>query len=266
MDSWLLKLNRAEEHLAELKFLIGPNAGVRQAHPVTERFETYHGEREWVYRLDLGMPVVDERLAIVAGDFLFNVRSALDHRAVSLVPSDHKHHAGFPIFSDDALVLDPAGKPGSHLNSEAWRAWKKATRGFPQPTLTALIDLQPFKRAKQHTQPADRHALEILRVLHDADEHQELFVADRGVEQVNVLVNGVINHSPPSLVKDGAVVYSSPAKVKAEVIGAALVGLGVGAEGRDEWRWPLPRTFETILNNIVNEVLPALAGLTMFPR
>jgi hypothetical protein len=263
MDSWLLKFNRAEEHLAELNRLIGPSAGIRQPHPVTERFETYDGVRQWVYRLDMGTSLDDERLAIVVGDFLFNVRSGLDHRAVSLVPADQKHNASFPIFNKDPFAMDPNG-PG-HLNPQAWKAWKGRIRPFPESARAVLRTLQPFEVALKHAKPAEYQALEILRVLHDADEHQELVIADRVLEQVDVLVDGQIAHSPPSGVKDGTAIYASPDKVKVELIGAAFVGLGVGKKGRDEWRWPIPRAFNTILDHIGNEVLPALEKLIVYP-
>jgi hypothetical protein len=125
--------------------------------------------------------------------------------------------------------------------------------------------LQPFKAAQQGTQPADWHALEILRVLHDADEHKELFAADRLLTQVDVLVNGQIHHSAAGAMKDGTVAYASPVKVDVEIRGAHGVGLCVGSKGHDVWRWPIPRTFNVILNHIANTVLPPLEKLMVFP-
>jgi len=269
MDSWIRKFNRAEEHLVEINHLIGPGVGMRQSHPVNERFETYYGIRQWVYRLDLeaefDAKFDAQQLAVIAGEFVFNVMSGLDHRAVSLVPADKKHDAGFPIFSDDPLAFDPNGRRGSHLNAKAWQKWKGKIKPFPASAAAALTDLQPFKAAQQGARPAQCHALKILRVLHDADEHKELFVADRLLTQVDVIVNGQIHRSLPSAAKDSTVIYASPSKVEVKVIGAHGVGLGVGAEGRDEWRWPLPRTFNIILNHIAEEVLPALKGLLVYP-
>jgi hypothetical protein len=262
-DSWLRKFDRAEEHLEEINHLIGPSARTRQAHPVSERLETYHGTRQWVYRLDMGVELDEERLAILAGDFLFNVRSGLDHRAISLVPAEQKHRASFPIFSDDPLAIDPA--TGGHVNTKAWKAWKGTIQPFPDSAAAALLVLQPFDSARKLGKRAEDHSLDVLRVLHDADEHQELFVADRMLLQVDVLVGGQIVRSAPSAVQDGTVVYASSDKENVEVVGMPEVGLGAGKKGRDKWRWPVPLAFDAMLNHIAAEVLPALAGLLVYP-
>jgi hypothetical protein len=268
-DSWIRKFARAEEHLDELKAMIGP-VGQRQQYPVSERFETYENVRQWVYRVDLGADL-DDDLPIVAGDFLFNVRSGLDHRAASLVPADKKWSVQFPIFADDPLAMDADQR--EHINKQAWRAWKGAIKPFPESAATALTDLQPFKAAAKTGNPAQWHTLDILRTLHDADEHKSLFVAERGVRDGEVIVNGIGLRGPSgSSPENGAVIHFSPAKVQVQLIGTPFVALGVSGDRSDEGpvpgakrRWPLPETFDTILVHIAETVLPALEGLLIYP-
>lgn len=272
-DSWIRKFARAEEHLNELKAMIGA-VGNRQPHPISKSLETHNSIRQWVYRLDLGFGTdLDENLPIIAGDFLYNIRSGLDHRAASLVPAEKKHEVQFPIFADDPLTMDPS-RPEAHLNTKAWRAWKGAMKPFPESVVAALTDLQPFKTARELDQPAMWHTLDILRTLHDADEHKGLFLADRGIADADILVNGTLDSSTPESVvlKDGTVIFTSLTEVEVQIIGTALVALGVSEQGSDESpipggkkRWRLPYTFDTMLVHIAETVLPALEGLIVYP-
>ncbi|MGD1059773.1 MAG: hypothetical protein ABR992_20475 [Solirubrobacteraceae bacterium] len=264
---------RAEEHLNELKGMIGP-VGNRQPYPVSKALETHNDIRQWVYRLDLGLSAdLNENLPIIAGDFLYNVRSGLDHRAASLVPAEKKHEVQFPIFAADPLTMNPS-RPEAHLNPKAWKSWKGAMKPFPESVFAALTDLQPFKAAGETGQPATEHTLDILRTLHDADEHKGLFVADRGVADAEISVNGTLASSTPESVvlKDGTVIYTSLTEVEVQLVGTALVALGVSGQGSDESpvpggkkRWRLPYTFDAILDHIAQTVLPALEGLIVYP-
>lgn len=54
-------------------------------HPYKYAPEIYANGREHVYRLDDPIPVVDLRIASIIGDAIHNLRSALDHIAITLV-------------------------------------------------------------------------------------------------------------------------------------------------------------------------------------
>src|ERR1700684_819688 len=66
----------------------------------------------------------DENLPIIVGDVIHNVRSALDHMAVAMVPNDRRRKAGFPIFSTCPYDAD-----GNVFDTEQGRAWTKFTTG-----------------------------------------------------------------------------------------------------------------------------------------
>ena len=55
------------------------------------------------------------------GDYLFNVRSALDHLAVSLGERKHRRKLSFPIYTSDPLARDE--KSGAYVNADAARRW-----------------------------------------------------------------------------------------------------------------------------------------------
>jgi hypothetical protein len=93
--SWRLKIERAEHHLLDLRHLVKryqEGHHYRAVCPNPPRQPTHSG-----FVLDITEPP-DDQIAIVLGDLLFNVRSALDHIAVACAPPARKRQAGFPIY------------------------------------------------------------------------------------------------------------------------------------------------------------------------
>jgi hypothetical protein len=70
--SWQLKIRRAEKHLSDLSDLIDIPQG-RQRYPTREILDP---DGEYDYAIALAQEI-SENVPIVAGDLLFNVRSAL---------------------------------------------------------------------------------------------------------------------------------------------------------------------------------------------
>ena len=68
--------------------------GQRREHEVIESVERRNKRLEYVYKLHMGAIEVPEDFPIVFGDFLFDVRSALDHRMVSIAPNKRKGQHG----------------------------------------------------------------------------------------------------------------------------------------------------------------------------
>ena len=95
----LLKLNRAKEHLDVL------DAKLREFSR-TQPFRVTHYEdvQKALYIMRLQIPIIDPTLAIIAGDAIYNLRSALDHVAWQLAlktkarPYDR---TSFPIVDKD---------------------------------------------------------------------------------------------------------------------------------------------------------------------
>lgn len=179
-ESWVLKLNRAEHHFTDFKSQIGHLPP--QKYAVRKGLETYNGIEQWVWRADI--PIVDDpTLAVLVGDVLFNVRSALDHLAVALISPERltRHvlrRAQFPIFTCDIDERDPI--TGKHMHGDQRRNWDRQTQGLANDTETAVKWHQPYNFTSQGRDPRDS-SLAILSSLQNADKHRQLVVFTRGI-------------------------------------------------------------------------------------
>src|SRR5688572_12484690 len=90
--SFDLKIDRAEEHLKELEHAVGRYCD-RHPYKAVERMEGNQQGSVWRLRFT---EQPDPWLTVIAGDFLYNVRSGLDHLAAALVPEQDWDY--FPIY------------------------------------------------------------------------------------------------------------------------------------------------------------------------
>jgi hypothetical protein len=118
------------------------------------------------------------RWAVIIGDCINNLRSALDHlinafTKVSAIytPTGKKERITFVIIDDP---------------DEFTKARKKALIGFSDQFASTLEALQPFRR--KH--PALPPPLSMIRDLSNADKHRLLQVAGAGVANVNATFVG----------------------------------------------------------------------------
>jgi len=248
-----LKLDRAEEHLLNLKGLLGPEVGERKTYPTTEAFETYQGGSGWCYRIATGYEV-PERALILAGEFMFNIRSALDHLLCALIPAEDKRNAQFPIFTKDPLAKDASGKP---LHRNAAGLWRRHTEGVPQAALAVLHRLQPYARAAQHRKAPEDQVLAILNVLQNADKHCQLMLIPDGLRRGQLIVDGELDRGFTAVMKNGTPVYLSDTKVHVEIEGTLAVAVGK----RTDRLYPLPASFDSTLEFVTDDVLPPLEKL-----
>src|SRR5438128_10201797 len=93
-DSWWLKLIRAQQHLEELERQIRAYAN-HNPHWTERRNQTKRDRNIWCYVLRMPKEASPE-IGLVLGDVVHNLRAALDHLAVAIVPTDAKSSAGFP--------------------------------------------------------------------------------------------------------------------------------------------------------------------------
>jgi hypothetical protein len=70
-------------------------------------------------------------MAIVLGDLLFNVRSALDHLAVACAPQARKRQAGFPLYENQP-------------RSDEQRKFESMTRGMAPQAVSVIEYKQPY--------------------------------------------------------------------------------------------------------------------------
>jgi hypothetical protein len=166
--SWREKVERAKHHLSDFEALIAPFED-RRSYPVSEGFETEDEGRVWTCRLDIPEPE-DPLLPIIAGDLMFNLRSALDHLATAMVRRSSQRTA-FPLFTTDLHEQDPI--TGDYLHGEDRERWEAMTKGFPKRAMPIVEFVQPYHMRRQGRDPR-YGALALLRVFQNADKHRRL--------------------------------------------------------------------------------------------
>jgi hypothetical protein len=157
LDSAWLKIQRAKEHIQQLKAIV-------------EEFRLVH-TREIVFKYDAqsGKHMADVwvpdppplRLAVIVGDIAHNLRSALDHAAYQLelmVGRTPDRHTGFPIYWERAKFQD-AVKRG-------------IPQRFPKRAWALIQQLQPYRRGQRYR----THPLFQLHEVNRRDKHQLLTV------------------------------------------------------------------------------------------
>jgi hypothetical protein len=165
--SYDLKVDRAEKHLIDLELEIRRYARLHPYH-LTKGMKN----KEEIYRFRFTRQPDDE-LAVIAGDFLYNIHSALHHLAAALVPSAHRRRTAFPMLWQG--VWEPSVKGESEQRSKDRSRWTTYTRHMPDEAVAIIKANQPEDLGPD----ADNtHALAMLNRLRNRDAHTKLlFVA-----------------------------------------------------------------------------------------
>lgn len=235
---------RAEEHFCHFKLRI-TRFQQRQVYPVSEGFESYKDGRVYVWRLSMP-PIEDEMLTLIVGDLLFNVRSALDHLALALVPPERRDHKTvraiqFPIFTRDIDELDPVTGKYRYKGDRA--RWIYRTKGINEEAIPTLKWLQPYNFETQGLDP-EHSSLAILNSLQNADKHRQLTVLASGIDDpvyVFTKPDGVVVEDVPDKRPVGTFLGNATAidvavvndllGVQMEMAGTPRIYLGEGGRG-----------------------------------
>jgi hypothetical protein len=194
---------------------------------------------------------VDEMMPIIAGECLFNIRSALDHLLCALIPGEDKGRAQFPIFTQDPLAIDPL--TGNYRDSQARGRWLLQTKNVPSEPLAVITELQPFNQAGNEAEKAQHHSLAVLSTLQNADKHRQLVYRRPGLKQTVITSDGAVGCIVPALY-DGAKFLVSDHQVDVQAEGVFSVPFGIGGDVGYEY----PITFNKVLDLIARDVLPGL--------
>jgi hypothetical protein len=146
----VLKIARANEHLEAVRRMV---AGYEEASCEVVVENDLQADIGW---LTLRLPKPDRYLSILAGDCLYNLRSALDHLVWQLVlsnpPNRPTRHNMFPICTSMGAFEE--------------QIQKGRLKGVTEPAVALIKGLQPGD---------DRgHPLFLLDKLHNIDKHREL--------------------------------------------------------------------------------------------
>jgi hypothetical protein len=248
-----LKLDRAKEHLQALDDAIGdylnsdPHAIVRNIQPSDQRLVLF----EFQVRIEPG-----ERLGLIIGDCVQNVRSALDHLACRLVEAN-----GGTV--DDRTQFPILGK---HRTDKQGHQVLPTISGGVNPSVLALVGaLQPYQRGND----TPNHPLSILKYLSNTDKHRFLHLAVARTadtrcslmfpngSRIDGQVIAVADHETPLLAIRLPEPYSDAryGKVQVEADGSAFVAL------KDPGPWsgkPVTILLNEILDFVQNRVVAAL--------
>jgi hypothetical protein len=165
-----LKLRRAETHLAHLN-----ESMQARLHPDSYRLVVKHNPQtgEHVYSVN-DLPPLDAEWAVVAGEILFNLRSALDHLAWQLVRLD----GGTPGDKTQFPVREsPFNKKGDFIGVDLVPPLKRLD------IRDALEKCQPYDTTLAPQHGIDQNPLWRLHRLNIIDKHRLLLVVVHVLDQ-----------------------------------------------------------------------------------
>jgi hypothetical protein len=195
--TWRLKIERAKQHLVELEKQIRIYS---QRHPYRIRWERKpkRDAREWRCVLEI-TEKPDLELAVIIGDVIHNIRSALDHLAVAIAPSKRGSKASFPIATSDPWATKSPWHWWGICKDKPWKSFEKATRDMPKGAIAIIKQLQPYaswtpepnvlyffpeepgtNTVVAESASPETHFLSVLSRLDNVDKHRDLIAIDGG--------------------------------------------------------------------------------------
>lgn len=211
----------------------------------------------------------DDMLSVKIGEFLFNLRSSLDHLAVACAPKKRASSASFPIVERDPWERDSSGRYKVR-SPNARRSFRTAITRMASPAQAIVKRLQPYQMGKD----SDSSLLFILNSLHNADKHRRLIVLGSGVTDFRMTIKSrgsistsVIEPFWPrggQLAKFGTADWPrvTPNDFEMDARGTASVAIHVGASGRS---YELPHVLDDLLTHVRDEVVPRLEPFARSP-
>ncbi|MCL4243281.1 MAG: hypothetical protein KJ048_18170 [Dehalococcoidia bacterium] len=176
--SWWLKVKRAQKHLVDAKIQARLYADSQPY--VFERLPTRQGDRQIRHRLRITAEP-DPMLALIYGDFVHNLRSALDHVFVACVPKKLRSvSTSFPMTYDDLFARGADGEFVSK-DADARENYERALRGL-RPEARAVVE---FCQAHRYGADASLWILGALTRGDNADKHRQLIATGGGLRRIN---------------------------------------------------------------------------------
>jgi hypothetical protein len=227
--SWVRKLDRAQHHFADLQAWIN---GLPPPDPHLGYLRVgVHDDPEYRFRYFCNViaPGIDD-CSVILGDCLFNIRSALDHVAVSSVPAAYQKEAQFPIMRqmpiDAARAADGA--------TEKVSTWRRQTKGMTAVVLAYVESCQPWHQAARDGTEPDDHPLAALAKLQNADKHRQLNLVASGLlePRLTVIDEGIRKpieiDRPGYLLENGTPILSANETMDVHLMGVPEIVVSTG--------------------------------------
>jgi hypothetical protein len=163
LTSVYAKMDRAYFHACDLKQKLSA--------ALDSRFHRFVAESDGkpskqVYRID-GLPAVKPEWSLIFGDFLTNLRAALDHLACQLAELEGPstcEYTQFPIM-DSSLDKKGCPRPPPRIDGVT-----------NQHVIDALIAVQPYTAVEKYGHRLEETVLHTLKTLVNTDKHRLLLV------------------------------------------------------------------------------------------
>ncbi|MDT7711630.1 MAG: hypothetical protein QOG46_319 [Pseudonocardiales bacterium] len=257
IDAINLRIDRADEHLKE----IGRLAHAYEiSEPYTVRSEFDLARREFVYRLRR-VHDPDQRIAVVVGDLLHNLRSALNYCMGGLVPSSRAAKTQFPIFTSDPFARERPGGRYLQRDPGTRRTWRSWVKGVDPDALAIIEGLQPYHHGNRGT---PTH-LVILNALNNADKHRRLMAVSGGLTDVSVRAAALDGtpiadrgQSDNTLLQDGTELFRHPTEVQIHINLSARVALRYGRQNQYVGVQALPKLGTYVYGAVITPLAPYL--------
>jgi len=191
VPSFIHKISWAEKHLEKLECAMRKFG---DSHPYrTCEFTEDKNKVRWVLEFSEDP---DPEWSLIVGDFIYNVRSGLDHLAAALNPSAVRSNCMFPIVRQEVWNIPPA--QGEDQERAGLRdKWRVSTRHMDPKAVAIIQSLQP---TDTHRQETEFHLLEVLNRLSNKDKHQRLLSHELGLVRPSTsfeYADGFVYDIPP---------------------------------------------------------------------
>lgn len=175
-EDWWFKIRRAEKHMVDIKQEALKYAGSKPYSLTRIRLRDSQNEIRYRFRItEQPNPIV----AVMLGDFIHNLRSALDYIVVACVPKQRRSKAGFPILFQDIFAKDEDGQ--FVVNDSCLRKnFETATKGLHPDAKALIIDLQPYWGESVIVGGSSIHILGVISRLENANKHRQLITIGCG--------------------------------------------------------------------------------------
>ncbi|MFC1909053.1 hypothetical protein ACFLXD_04265 [Chloroflexota bacterium] len=175
MNDWWLKFKRAEKHMVDIN-----QEAVRYAESHPYEFTRLPESKKQIRGRFRITEQPDPMIAVMLGDFVHNLRSALDYVVVACVPKQCRKHASYPIIFQDIFAKD---KNGEFVvkDTQSMENFEVAIKGLHPKARAIIISLQPYNLSLfgRKVDP-NLITLGIISRLENADKHRQLITIGCG--------------------------------------------------------------------------------------
>lgn len=242
--SWWLKFDRAQYHRREAEAMVASATAEQDIRMQKVRADG----GDWIYTVHHDA-VVDPSFPAVLGDFLFNLRSALDHIAAAnrLKPTAK---SPFPLFHDP---IGQAAVPGEPTKYKSYRnSWAQVRANTNPAAFKAMDAAQPFN-APVGVDPTTT-ALAVLNHLQNRDKHASLTVVTSGIKDIECWVVMPDGDHPirdpklaPGMFPNGADIFHDARDLDIRARGSVALSILAGPNSK---YFPLPLSFEDMADEV----------------